>query len=41
MTAAATRHILQRQGIAETELERQGLTLEMGAPVTAALSIGG
>ena len=41
MTAAATRHSLQRQGIAETELERQGLTLDMGAPVTAALSIGG
>ena len=41
MTAAATRHSLQRQGIAKTELERQALTLDMGAPVTAALSIGG
>ena len=30
----------RRKGFAETKLERQGLALETGAPVTAALSIG-
>ncbi len=40
MTAEALRQSPRRKGFAETQLERKGLTLETGAPVTAALSIG-
>ena len=40
MTAEAVRQNPRRDGFAETQLERQGLTLETGAPVTAALSVG-
>jgi len=41
MTAEVARqNPRRRQGFAETQLERQGLTLDTGAPVTAALSLG-
>ena len=40
MTAEAVRRNSRRDGFAETQLERQGLTLETGAPVTAAFAVG-
>ena len=40
MTVEAVRQNPRRQGFSETELERQGLTIETGAPVTAALALG-
>lgn len=40
MTAGAARQNSERQGFPETKLERQGLTLDTGAPVTAALAVG-
>ncbi len=40
MTAEAVRQGPRRDGFAETQLERQGLTLETGAPVTVALAVG-
>ena len=40
MTTEAVRQNPRGNGIAETQLERRGLTLETGAPVTAALAIG-
>lgn len=40
VTADAVRQNPRRQGFAEAQLERQGLTLDTGAPVTAALSLG-
>ncbi len=40
MTAEAARQNPRHAGFAETQLERQGLTLEIGAPVTAALAVG-
>ena len=40
VTAEAVRQTPRRQGFAETQLERQGLALDTGAPVTAALSLG-
>ncbi|MEM7522281.1 MAG: WD40 repeat domain-containing protein [Pseudomonadota bacterium] len=40
MTADAVRRNPRRDGFSETQLEREGLTLETGAPVTAALTVG-
>lgn len=40
MTAEAVRQSPRRQGFAETQLARQGLTVETGAPVTDAISMG-
>jgi len=41
MTAEALRQNPHPQGHAETQLERQGLTIETGAPVTVALAMRG
>ena len=41
VTAEAMRQNPRREGFAETQLERQGLTLETGAPVTAAFPTRG
>ena len=40
MTADAVRRNPRRQGFDQTQLERQGLLLETGAPVTEAIAIG-
>lgn len=40
MTAELQRQNPRRDGFAETQLERKGLTLKTGAPVTAALAVG-
>ncbi len=41
LTAEPGRADLRRRGFARTELERAGLGIDTGAPVTAALSLGG
>jgi WD40 repeat protein len=40
MTTEAVRQNPRHQGFAETKIERQGLTLEAGAPVTEAIAVG-
>lgn len=40
MTAEAVRQNPRRDGFAQTQIERTALTLETGAPVTAALAVG-